>query len=260
MTFLSDIWYVAWRELVKFFRSKVRVTVTLIQPLLWLGLMGNVLQGFAKAPYVQWMLGTKSYLAFMTPGIILMTVLFGGVFSGISIIWDRRIGYLEKMMAAPISRGAIPLGKMLAAAIQGGIQVLIIVLIATALGVRFAAGPAGVLLIVLIAMVFSTILSGFSLAMAVRIKTQETLMALVNFLTMPLMFTSNALFPRAAMPSWLSAIARVNPVTHAVAPIRELTLHGWNWGAMYTGIAVIVGLAFGMALFAQWMFHRATVE
>ena len=260
MTFLSDVWYVAWRELVKFFRAKVRVVVTLIQPLLWLGLMGNVLEGFTKSPYVQQMLGTSSYLSFMTPGIILMTVLFGGVFSGLSIVWDRRIGYLEKLMAAPISRGAIPLGKMLAAAIQGGIQVLAIILIATALGVRFAAGPLGVLLILLVAMFFSSILSGFSLALAVRVKTQETLMAVVNFLTMPLMFTSNALFPREAMPGWLAAIAKVNPVTHAVTPIRELTLRGWDLGAMYPGIVVTVGLALAMGIWAQWTFRRATAE
>ena len=260
MTVLSDIWYVAWRELIKFFRAKVRVMVTLIQPLLWLGLMGNVMEGLSNNPYVQQMLGTQSYLAFMTPGIILMTVLFGGVFSGTSIIWDRRIGYLEKLMAAPISRGAIPLGKMLAAAIQGGIQVLVIILIAMGFGVHFAAGPAGILVILLIAMIFSTILSGFSLSMAVTIKTQETLMALVNFLTMPLMFASNALFPKAAMPAWLSAIAKINPVTHAVAPIRELTLHGWNWDAMYTGIFVTLGLAVAMGLLAQWLFRRATVE
>jgi len=85
-------------------------------------------------------------------------------------------------------------------------------------------------------------------------------MALVNFLTMPLMFASNALFPREAMPAWLSAIAKINPVTHAVAPIRELTLHGWNWNAMYTGIFVILGLAVAMGLLAQWMFRRATAE
>ena len=260
MTVLSDIWYVAWRELIKFFRAKVRVMVTLIQPLLWLGLMGNVMEGLSNNPYVQQMLGTQSYLAFMTPGIILMTVLFGGVFSGTSIIWDRRIGYLEKLMAAPISRGAIPLGKMLAAAIQGGIQVLVIILIAMGFGVHFAAGPAGILVILLISMIFSTILSGFSLSMAVTIKTQETLMALVNFLTMPLMFASNALFPKAAMPAWLSAIAKINPVTHAVAPIRELTLHGWNWDAMYTGIFVTLGLAVAMGLLAQWLFRRATAE
>jgi len=260
MTFLSDIWYVAWRELVKFFRTRVRVIMTLVQPVLWLGLMGNVMQGFTANPYVQGMIGTQSYLAFMTPGIILMTVLFGGVFSGLSIVWDRRIGYLEKLMAAPIARGAIPLGKMLAAAIQGGIQVLIIVLIATGFGVRFATGPLGIAVILLVAMSFSTILSGLSLTLAVAIKTQEALMAVVNFLTLPLMFTSTALFPREAMPRWLATIAKINPVTHAVTPIRELTLRGWNWNAMYTGIFVILGLAAAMGLLAQWMFRRATAE
>jgi ABC-2 type transport system permease protein len=119
---LSDVAYVAWRELVKFFRAKTRLLVTVIQPLIWLGLMGNMMQGLTQNPFIEKLLGTGSYLAFMTPGIILMTVLFGGVFAGMSIVWDRRIGYLEKLLAAPISRAAIPLGKMVASAIQGGFQ------------------------------------------------------------------------------------------------------------------------------------------
>lgn len=260
MTLLSDVWYVAWRELAKFFRTRVRVIMTLVQPVLWLGLMGNVMQGFTGNPYVQRMIGTSSYLAFMTPGIILMTVLFGGVFSGLSIVWDRRIGYLEKLMAAPIARGAIPLGKMLAAAIQGGIQVLIIVLIATGFGVRFATGPLGILAILLVAMTFSLILSGLSLSLAATIKTQETLMAVVNFFTLPLMFTSTALFPREAMPHWLAAIAKINPVTHAVTPIRELVLYGWNWEHMAVGLVVTLGLAASAMLAAQVIFRRATAE
>ncbi|MGC9529004.1 MAG: ABC transporter permease [Candidatus Bipolaricaulaceae bacterium] len=260
MTLLSDVWYVAWRELAKFFRTRVRVITTLVQPVLWLGLMGNVMQGFTTNPYVQGMIGTNSYLAFMTPGIILMTVLFGGVFSGLSIVWDRRIGYLEKLMAAPIARGAIPLGKMLAAAIQGGIQVSIIVLIATGFGVRFATGPLGILVILLVAMTFSLILSGLSLSLAATIKTHEALMAVVNFFTLPLMFTSTALFPREAMPHWLATIAKVNPVTHAVAPIRELALYGWNWEHMAVGLVVTLGLAAAAMLAAQVIFRRATAE
>jgi ABC-2 type transport system permease protein len=196
----------------------------------------------------------------MTPGVILMTVLFGGVFSGLSIVWDRRIGYLEKLMAAPISRGAIPLGKMLAASLQGGVQVLIIVLIAAAFGVRFATGPAGVLIVLLVAMTFGLILSGLSLSLAARIKSQEALMAVVNFLTMPLMFTSTALFPKEAMPTWLAVIAKFNPVTHAVTPMRELVLSGWNWGHMAPGLAVTAGLALASALIAQHVFRRATAE
>lgn len=257
---IMDVVYVAWRELLKFFRARVRLLVTVIQPLIWLGLMGNMMQGLTQNPFIERLLGTTSYLAFMTPGIILMTVLFGGVFSGLSIVWDRRIGYLEKLLAAPISRAAIPLGKMVAAAIQGGFQGLLILLIALGLGVRFSTGLAGVLFALLVAMTFSLILSGFSLTLASRIKSQETLMALVNFFTMPLMFTSNALFPREAMPAWLSAIAQINPVTHAVTPIRQVLLFGWDWSSMWVSLVVIGGLALLMAFLAGQSFLRATAE
>lgn len=257
---LRDALYVAWRELLKFFRARTRLVVAVIQPLLWLGLMGNMMQGLAQNPFVERLLGTGSYLAFMTPGVLLMTVLFGGVFAGMSIVWDRRIGYLEKLLAAPISRAAIPLGKMLAAVVQGGFQGLLILLIATGLGVRFATGLPGALFALLVAMVFSFTLSGFSLALAVRLKSQETLMAVVNFFTMPLMFTSNALFPREAMPRWLAAVAQVNPVTHAVTPIRQVLLSGWDWLGMGPSLLVIGGLALLMLVVAGRSFGRATVE
>jgi ABC-2 type transport system permease protein len=234
--------------------------VTVIQPLIWLGLMGNMMQGLTQNPFIEKLLGTGSYLAFMTPGIILMTVLFGGVFAGMSIVWDRRIGYLEKLLAAPISRAAIPLGKMVASAVQGGFQGLLILLIAVGLGVRFATGIPGAIFALFVAMVFSFILSGFSLALASQIKSQETLMALVNFFTMPLMFTSNALFPKEAMPSWLAAVAQVNPVTHAVTPIREVLLFGWNWSSIWVSLTVIGGLAVLMMIVAGQSFLRATVE
>lgn len=257
---VADVVYVAWRELLKFFRAKTRLLVTIIQPLLWLGLMGNMMQGLAQNPFVERLLGTGSYLAFMTPGVLLMTVLFGGVFAGMSIVWDRRIGYLEKLLAAPISRAAIPLGKMLAAAVQGGFQGLLILLIATGLGVRFATGFLGAIFALLVAMTFSLILSGFSLTLAARLKSQETLMAVVNFFTMPLMFTSNALFPREAMPSWLATVAQINPVTHAVTPIRQVLLSGWDWSAIWVSLLVIGALALFMMFVAGQSFLRATVE
>jgi len=195
----------------------------------------------------------------MTPGIILITVLFGGVFAGMSIVWDRRIGYLEKLLAASISRAAIPFGKMVAAAVQGGFQGLLILLIAVGLGVRFATGIPGAVFALFVAMVFSFILSGFSLTLASRIKSQETLMVVVNFFTMPLMFTSNALFPKEAMPSWLAVVAQINPVTHAVTPIRAVLLFGWNWSSIWVSLVVIGGLALVMIVAGQ-SFLRATVE
>ena len=260
MTLLFDTWYVAKRELIRFFRTKVRIIVTLIQPVIWLAFMGNTMRGVTNNPFGTQMFGTPNYLAFMTPGVILMTVLFGGVFGGVSIVWDRRIGYLEKMLAAPIHRGAIPFGKALAVMIQGGIQVIAIIVIALGFGVRFQTGIGGIALIMVLAMLFSAILSGISLSLAASIKTMETLMAIVNLLTMPLMFASNALFPIDVMPSWLAVIAKLNPVTYAVGPIRELTIHGWNWGKILPGAGVIIGLALVLMLISQTVFQRTTSE
>jgi ABC-2 type transport system permease protein len=260
MTLLSDVWYVAWRELVIFVRAPVRITMTVIQPLIWLGLMGNMMQGMMKGPGLGQLLGTDNYLTFMTPGIILMTVLFGGAFSGMSIVWDRRTGYLEKLLAAPISRAAIPFGKAFAAAIEAGVQVLITAAIAVAFGVQFATGPLGLAVILLIAMCFSLILSCLSLSLAARIKSQETLMAIVNFFTMPLMFASNALFPKEAMPEWLAAVARYNPVTYAVTAIRQLTVSDWDWTAIASSLGILAGLTIAALALSRFLFQRATAE
>ena len=260
MTLLSDTWYVAKRELIKFFRTKVRLVITLVQPVIWLAFMGNTMNQVTNNPFGTQLFGTSNYLTFMTPGVILMTVLFGGVFGGMSIVWDRRIGYLEKLMAAPINRGAIPFGKSLAVMVQGAIQVVAIVIIALLFGVRFQTGIGGILFIIVLASLFSGILSGISLSLAASIRTIETLMAIVNLFTLPLMFASNALFPIDMLPGWLATIARLNPVTYAVGPIRELTLHGWVWGKILPGAGVIVGLTLAFMLMSQIVFQRATSE
>ncbi len=260
MTILADTWYVAKREMIKFFRARMRLIVSLIQPVIWLGLMGNMMQRLTDNPMIAETFGTSNYLAFMTPGIIIMTVLMGGIFGGTSIVWDRRIGYLEKLMAAPINRGAIPFGKMLAIMLQNGIQVVAIIIIAALLGVPFQCGFWGLVPIIFIAMMFGGILSSLALSLAASIKTMETLMALMNLLMMPLMFASNAMFPTTVMPSWLAVIAKINPVTYAVGPIRELVLHGWNWGKILPGAGVTLGLLLVLMLISQIVFRRTTTD
>jgi len=143
---ILDSWWVAYRELIKFFRQRIRLVMVVVQPLIWLGLMGNMMRGMTNSPMAVKALGVNNYLDFMTPGIILMTVLFGGIFGGLSIIWDRRIGYLEKLLASPIKRGAIPFGKSISSMIQGSIQVTIIIAIASLLGVHFQTGITGIVL------------------------------------------------------------------------------------------------------------------
>ena len=256
---LEDTYYVALRELKKYFRQKTRLLMTLIQPFIWLTLMGNMMTGLTNNPIAANFLGTGNYLTFMTPGIILMTIMFTSIFSGMSIVWDRRIGYLDKLLAAPINRAAIPFGKMLSAAIQGVIQAGIIVVIAVILGVRFQTGVLGILVIFIIAMMVAFILGGISLALAAKIKTIETLMAIVNMLTMPLLFASNALFPTNVMPGWLKAIVKINPITYAINPMRSLTVTGWS-SSIITNILIIFAIDILVMLWTNWVFVNAVSE
>ncbi len=254
---LSDVYWVCWRELKRFAGQKVRIVMTVIQPLIWLVFVGNAMSGLTNNPFAARMLGVDNYLTFMTPGIMIMTALFGGIFGGMSVVWDRRLGLLNKMLAAPIARAAVPLGKMLAAGLQSMLQATIIAAISMMLGVRFACGAAGFLVILGIIFLFSCGLSGISLSLAAVIRSHEALMATVNFLTMPMMFTSNAMFPTGAMPAWLQTIARWNPLSYAVGPLRVLTTEGLRWARVSGGLAAMLVFVVAASVIAARQFERS---
>jgi len=253
MSMAFDTLNVCWRELKRFIRQPARVIMSIIQPIIWLSLMGNMFQMVGKLPGFP----TSSYLDYMAPGIVIMTTLFGGVFGGLSVVWDRRFGFLSKMLAAPISRSSIPVGKMLASTIQSGLQASIILSVSLLMGVRCSTGVLGVIAIVLIAMLLCLALSGLSLALGAMIKTHETLMVIMNFLTLPLVFTSSALFPLEFMPSWLAAIAKWNPLTHAINPIRTLMTTGWTWTIILPDVAAVTAFALAIISIATLLFRRS---
>lgn len=246
---VHDASVVFWREMRRLAGQRLRLLAVIAQPVMWLVLMGTAMNGFARHAPAQALLGTDSYVAFMVPGIVVMTGLFSGLFSGMSVAWERRFGFLQKMLASPIPRAAIPLGKMAAAAVQGAMQVAVILALGLLMGVRPATGLAGLAAILLLAALFSFAVAGFSLAIAAVLRTHEALMAVINFFTLPLIFTSEAIFPRAAMPGWLAAVAAVNPVSWVVGPVRDLILHGWNWPGLGAGVGAILVVA---ALMTRW--------
>ncbi|MCL4442430.1 MAG: ABC transporter permease [Firmicutes bacterium] len=253
----SDIYWVFWREMKRFFLQKSRIIMSVVQPVIWLVLMGNTMSGLTSNPFASKMFGTGNYLDFMTPGIMIMTALFGGIFGGTSVVWDRRLGMLNKMLTAPIYRAAIPLGKLLALMVQSWFQVIIIVLIALLLGVHFVTGIPGILFMLLLASLFGMVMGGISLSLAATLKSMETLFAIVNFLTMPLMFASSAMFPTQAMPAWLHRIADVNPLSYAVAPMRTIATQGWIWNDILTGTAVLFSFAAASTFLAIYQFNRS---
>jgi len=254
---LSDIYWVFWREMKRFIHQKPRIVTSIIQPTLWLVLVGSNLSGLTRNPAAVQALGTGNYLQFMTPGVMIMTALFGGVFGGTTVLWDRRLGFLNKMLAAPMPRAAIPLGKLLSLMVQSWIQVIVILVVSYLLGVRIITGVPGILFMILLASLFEIVMGGISLSLAANIKSIESLFAIINFITLPLIFTSNAIFPITTMPTWLQSIAIINPLTYAVTPMRIVAMHGWLWPMILPGVLVLVLMATASVLLAISQFNRA---
>jgi ABC-2 type transport system permease protein len=217
--------------------------VRAIQPVLWLLVFGEVFTQTHAIPT-----GGLSYLDFMAPGILAQSVLFIAIFYGIAVIWERDLGIVHKFLASPTPRAALVLGKALSASVRSLSQMIIIYTLAWLLGVNLNWNPfavAGVLCVVILgAALFSTL----SLIIAALVKTRERFMGIGQLLTMPLFFASNAIYPTSMMPSWLKAVAHVNPLTYEVDALRGLMLTGgvsafglWaDMGILTAAVAIMV--------------------
>ncbi len=221
LAFFRDTLALADVELRKLARDPVELLTRAIQPTLWLLVFGEVFSRVRAIPT-----GNLSYLAFMAPGILAQSVLFIAIFYGISVIWERDLGILQKLLATPAAGSALVLGKALSAGVRGLSQGVIIYVLAVILHIpiRWELGAiAGVLLFVVLA---SALFSTFSLAVACLVKTRERFMGIGQVLTMPLFFASNAIYPLSIMPAWLRALAKVNPLSYQVDALRALMVQG----------------------------------
>jgi len=253
---ISETLAICERELKHWYREKIAIFMSLVQPLIWLGLFGNTL---GNAPqFFLTVLGTPNYLSFMTPGIITMTVLFTSLFAGMSVIWDKRFGYINKLLVAPISRTAIVGGKMMAATIRGVFQGFIVLAIAFVLGVTIDTGILGLMLIFFITGLFSLGLASISIAAAASMKTHETFFAFINLINLPLMFLSNALFPTTFMPAWMRAVASVNPFSFCVDAIRTLMIGSLDWARIMFDVEALAIFTFITTSLGITLFKRAT--
>jgi len=170
--------------------------------------------------------GVEDYFSYMSVGMISFIVMFTTMFSGMSMVWDRRLGFLDKVLSTPVSRGAIIFSKVLNAALRAMFQATIILLLAVAFGLKVSSTFSILNILGVYAAIFLLCvgLSSVFLALALRSTKQETQMAIVNLINLPLMFASNTFFPISMMPEWIQAIARVNPVSYLTDAIRQLTV------------------------------------
>ncbi len=259
---------IVWRrELIRYRSDRLRMVTTLVQPLLFLFVLGSGLQRLSNA-------GTHgvSLKTFIYPGILCIAVMFTGMFSAASIVWDREFGFLREMMVAPVRRSSIVIGKVLGGASVASIQGVIVICLAGLVGVPY--DPLLILGIFVLQLLLAFSITAFGVMIAIRIKQMQSFMGVMQMIVTPMFFISGALFPPAGLPGWLTVLNRLDPLTYAVDPMRRLVFNHltispaaraaldpgvtwWGWrvpSLLEAGMVVILGLI--MLGIAIWQFSR----
>lgn len=253
---MKETWALTVRELKHWYRIKIQIFMTLIQPIVWLALFGQAFNlnkllppGTPTSVFESFFGGASDYFSYMAVGMLGVMALFTTMFGGMSIVWDRRFGFLNKLRAAPIPRGAIPISRIAASTVRAMVQVVIILIIAlaftyipglTGLTVSPAINAMDIIGLFVAMLLLAVAFASLFTTIALAVENQETLFGVVNLLNLPLMFASAALFPTSMMPDWLKTVANYNPLTLAVDAARTFLFHNPN--PLYEPWIDIVGL------------------
>lgn len=226
--------YILWlRELKRYTRSRVQLVASLGQPMLYL-----LVLGFGLGPVFQ-RAGNGSYLQFVAPGVIGMTVLFSSIFSGLGLLWDRQFGFLKETLVAPVPRLQIMIGRTLGGATVSVIQGLLVAIICVLAGFRpvnLALAPLAIGFMVLIAIVFAAL----GVAIGSSLQDMQGFQLIMNFLVMPIYFLSGALFPLTGLPKVLSWITSCDPLSYGIDGMRAELLHLTHFGAFTDAVVLTV--------------------
>lgn len=244
---LHGLWALTNRELKKWYKVPILLFLSLIQPVIWLGLFGKAMNFgglFTGSSFnipglnipkqvldqisnivMQNTFGTSDYFSFLSVGMLSFVILFTAMFSGMSIVWDRRFGFLDKVLSTPVSRGTIVIGKVLSSVTRSLIQAAVVLVIAVLFGMDVShITPAGLLVTFAGLFLMTVGLSSVFLMLALRSNDWQSQMAIMNLLNLPLLFGSNALFPAKFMPQWLQYFVGINPITYGTDVGRQLLL------------------------------------
>jgi ABC-2 type transport system permease protein len=260
---------IVWRrELIRFVNDRMRIATSLVQPLLFLFVLGSGLQRLSSA-------GTHgvNLKTFIFPGILCIAVMFTAMFSAASIVWDREFGFLREMMVAPVRRSSIVIGKCLGGATVASFQGVIVLCLAGAVNVPY--DPLLILGIFGLQLLLAFTITAFGIMVAARIKQMQSFMGVMQMIVMPMFFLSGALYPVSGLPSWLAVLNRIDPLTYAVDPMRRIVfshLHvsaaarqaldpgvtWWGWrlpAVLEAGVVLALGLV--MLAIAIWEFSTS---
>src|SRR2546427_2013147 len=222
MASLRAIYIIWYRHMLRYWRDRWRLVASLAQPLLFLVVFGAGLSSSLGRGTVFGTAGGFSYIQFMYPGIIGMSILFSAIFGAMSIVWDREFGFLKEVLVAPIDRWAVAIGKALGGTTQAMIQGLILLVLAPFVGVKL--NILTVIELIPLAAVVAFGLASFGVALASMMKSLQGFQVVMNFLMMPMFFLSGALFPLPNLPGWMTVLTRIDPASYGIDPIRRVVL------------------------------------
>ena len=239
--------YTVWlREMIRYIRQKERIIGSLVMPIFWLLIFGNSLRSSIS-------IGNIDYSSFISPGVITMTIVFTSVSSGISIIWDKELGFMKEMLVAPVSRVSLVLGKALGTATTALIQGIMVMVLAIIIGLKVSL--LSILLTLPLMVLISLGLVGIGISIGSLMNNVEGFQLIFNFLVLPMFFMSGALFPISDLPNYLKFIPYIDPVTYGVELLRSVLI-GTSTIPFAVSLSVVIGFSTLMTFVSAWLFSR----
>jgi ABC-2 type transport system permease protein len=249
----NAVYVIVAREFKKFIREKSRLVSTLARPLLWLFLIGGGMSRLVPGGQ------NVTYIQFIFPGILGMTILFSSIFSSISIIWDKEFGFMKEILVAPVSRFSVVVGKATSGMVLSTFQAMIVLCLFPFIGLRL--DPLQIAGVILVAAVLSFALAAFGILLASFYESYESFSVIMNFIVMPMFFLSGAMYPVKLLPEVLKLVAKLNPLTYGVDALKNIVFP-YETGRMsadfplFTDLAVIITLSVVFVLIAGKAFER----
>ncbi len=238
--FLQTMFTLAEFELRKLRHDSSEIFIRGVQPALWLLVFGTIFTGLKAIDT-----GVYTYLQFLTPGVLSQSVMFVAVFYGIMLVWERDLGLLNKLLSTPAPRSAIVLGKALSAGIRSMFQAIMIFVLALIMNVQLRLDLLDLIGVTVVIVLAGMCFSCLSMCLAPIFKSREKMMGIGQAITMPLFFTSNAIYPVTIMPDWLRVISAFNPLSYLTDAMRSL---------LVTGDYSLIPLDIGASLLATAIF------
>ena len=252
----GEVIYSLWlRDMKQYLRAKSRIVTSLVMPLLWMGIIGVGLNSaISRMPGMEF-----DYIIFMAPGIVGMTMLFTGTFSGVSVLWDKQFGFMKEILVAPVSRLQVMMGKVLGGSTVAIIQGILVLVIASFFGVPIP-GLYGIGLTLLFMVLISFSFVSIGLIFATQMDDPQSFPMAMNFFILPMFFLSGAIYPISTAPGWLRALAHLNPLSYGVDGLRVAILEGYeSFFNLWMDLGVLFGFMVLVIFVGIYLFDRMEV-